>query len=348
MLIGIISYYKINFKDSSDGLRENGNIKFIELIKSGKKNNIIFERYLKNNHKKYDLLLILNEPRTQSLIKIILRNLFIKKVNIFYMSEETPLSRKRLSLLIPFIYKKILINSIKSDRLKMKNKYFLFTEANIPEKESIKEKKDLILKSNRKKLICYVGGNILCLSKKGSYKFRNNLVRALSQNKKFSLYGRRWDEVIIPIDFPFIALVNRLPFIKKIIGNYFLKKYPKITSKGTIKSKLETLNDYNFTLAIEPYIGEPKMLLEKIFDPMLSGSIPVYYGPTEIDVPENLFIRINKEVNPNKLLEYLDSFKESELDEYRKRIYNFLISKECNKFRYSFFTNQIIELIKKE
>ena len=90
------------------------------------------------------------------------------------------------------------------------------------------------------------------------------------------------------------------------------------------------------------------MLLEKIFDPMLSGSIPVYFGPKEIDVPEDIFIRINQDVNPRELIEYLESFAEKELIEYRKRIYNFLVSNKSNKFRYSYFAHQIIKFIKKE
>lgn len=348
MHIGIISYYKLNFKSSGDGLRENGNIKFLELLKAGKENNILFEKYVMKNHKKYDLILILNEPRIYLLFAVLLRNLLIKNINIFYMSEETPIGRKRLSLLIPIIYRKILINSIKSENLSKKNKYFLYTEANIPEKSKIKENKKFILKGNRKKLLCYVGGNILSLSNKGTYKFRNNLVRQLSKYEQFSLYGRGWNQAALPIDLPLIAIVNRIPFLKNSLKKYFFKKYPKIINKGIIKNKLDTINNYNFTLAIEPYIGEPQMLLEKIFDPMLSGSIPVYFGPRDIDIPEDIFIRIDKEVDPKELIIYLDSFKERELVEYRKKIYNYLISNKSNRFRYSSYTSQIIELIKKE
>ncbi len=348
MLIGIVSYFPTKFEGANDGLRENGNLRFLELLKTARRSNIIFEQYVKKRHKKYDLLLCTNEPRINSLLEILIRNILVKNINIFYMADETPLGRKRNSLLLPIIYKKILINCLKSERLSRKNKYLLYTSASIPDKSYIEERKEFILKSDRKKLLCYVGGNILALSKKGSYKFRNKLVRGLSKNKKFSLYGRRWDQGVIPIDFPLIAIINRIPLIKNLLIKYYKKKYPTITNQGSIESKLDTINEYNFTLSIEPYIGEPKMLLEKIFDPMLSGSIPVYFGPKDIDVPENIFIRIDKNIKPDELIAFLDSFSEDKIRKYRKRIYDYLISDKSNRFRYSYYAEQIVDIFKNE
>ena len=57
------------------------------------------------------------------------------------------------------------------------------------------------------------------------------------------------------------------------------------------------MSKYKFSLAIEPYIGEPKMVLEKIIDPMLVGSIPIYYGNTIKENPEDTYIRINDKTN---------------------------------------------------
>ena len=346
-LIGINDYFPFHLEGASDGLRENGNLRFLELYNLGKKNNIIFEAYNKNNHKNYDLVFFINEPRIFSIVNFLRRSLFLKKIDIFYMADETPISRKRISLLFPKIYKKILINCIRSNKSKKGSKYFFYTQASIPDKDEIIKNKNFILKKNRRKLLCYVGSNILSLSNKGSYKFRNNLLRGLSKFDNFSLYGKKWNQSVIPVDFPLVAMVNRIPFFKRFLAYYFKKRYPPIDSKGSIENKLNTINNYNFTLAIEPYIGEPKMLLEKLFDPMLSGSIPVYFGQKDINVPENIFIRINENTKPKELIDFLSSFKEDEIIEYRDRIYKFLISSEADKFRYSYFANQIIELIQK-
>ena len=118
-------------------------------------------------------------------------------------------------------------------------------------------------------------------------------------------------------------------------------------NQGSIRSKLNMINKYKFTLAIEPFIGEPKMVLEKIFDPMLAGSIPVYYGPEGIDIPDNCYIRISNKTNINSLIKYLNSISEKDILVYRNNIYNFLKSDGANKFRYSYFAKQIIDILRK-
>ena len=90
------------------------------------------------------------------------------------------------------------------------------------------------------------------------------------------------------------------------------------------------------------------MLLDKIFDPMLAGSIPVYYGPEDIDIPDNCYIRINNNTNINSLINYLESITEENISDYRNNIYNFLTSDNADKFRYSYFTKQIIDILRKD
>ena len=81
------------------------------------------------------------------------------------------------------------------------------------------------------------------------------------------------------------------------------------------------------------------MVLEKIFDPMLVGSIPVYYGNEIQEIPEDIYIRIDEKTNPNELMNYLESINEEELINYRKRIYEFLISNKANRFRFRYSSN---------
>lgn len=122
MLVGLKDYFPMKMEGEGDGLRENGNLDFLELIKKGKENNIFFEIYNKNMHKKYDTVMIINEPRINFLIAFLIRNLLVKKTKIFYMAGETPISRPRYSLIFPQIYNKILINSIGCKKLSRKKK----------------------------------------------------------------------------------------------------------------------------------------------------------------------------------------------------------------------------------
>ena len=347
MLIGILDYYPINFLNSDDGLREDGNLRFLELYKKGKENNIIFEKYNKSNHRNYDLIFFQNEPRIHNIIAVLFRNIIIRKIDIYYMADETPIARKRLSLIFPKIYKKILINTIKGNIANKKSKYFLYRSASIPEKEKILARRNFILKK-RNRLFCYVGSNKLFLNKKGTYLFRNKILQALTKYKEFSLYGKNWDQTVLPIDLPFYQLIIRSKFLKKLFLNYYRPRFPLMKNKGSIRNKIDMINKYKFTLAIEPFIGDPKMVLEKIFDPMLAGSIPVYYGNSDIDIPDNTYIRINKNVNPEYLINFLKSFKEEEIADFRFRIYEFLLSDKAKKFRYQYFALDIIDLLKKE
>ena len=90
------------------------------------------------------------------------------------------------------------------------------------------------------------------------------------------------------------------------------------------------------------------MLLEKIFDPLLCGSIPVYFGHKEIDLPSNIYIRIDENINTEKLMTYLNSFKEKELIEYRKRIYDYLLSDDANKYRFQYWAYKVVDLFESE
>ena len=149
MLVGLKDYFPINLEGESDGVRENGNLELLELIKKGKEKNVFFEIYKKNMHKKYDLVIFCNEQRINDLIGFLFRNLFIKKIKLFYMADETPIGRRRYSLLFPKIYNKILINSIDDTNFTKKNKYIIYTSASIPDKDKIIKNKNIILKKEK-------------------------------------------------------------------------------------------------------------------------------------------------------------------------------------------------------
>ena len=58
MFVGLISYYKLSFDGEHDGLRENGNLRFLEFYKVAKEKNIEFELYQSSKHSYYDLILL--------------------------------------------------------------------------------------------------------------------------------------------------------------------------------------------------------------------------------------------------------------------------------------------------
>ena len=82
-----------------------------------------------------------------------------------------------------------------------------------------------------------------------------------------------------------------------------LSKYKKVDSVGKvlnnngnvyIKDKMEFINTYKFTIAFENS-SYPGYSTEKLIQPLLQGSIPIYWGDTEIerDINPDCFINTN-------------------------------------------------------
>lgn len=111
--------------------------------------------------------------------------------------------------------------------------------------------------------------------------------------------------------------------------------YPSIKDKvdgyGTgcnrgIKFKAEGLNDYCFSIAMENY-DSPGLFTEKILDCILSGTIPIFYGPSDIGLyfNERGILRFENLDQLNDILNNLSFEKYNELKQYA--LENFEIAK---------------------
>ena len=114
-------------------------------------------------------------------------------------------------------------------------------------------------------------------------------------------------------------------------------------------SKSKTLQKYDFALAIEPTVGKFNSICEKIFDPMLSGTIPIYYGQKILrKIPKNTFIRINKKDSADEIIETLQNLSDAEKFQYRENIFKFLNSKQADRYRSSSYAKLIVNAILKK
>ena len=350
MKVGIISFfdYDLYIKPKRNlEIYENWNKVWEDVFKLSEKNNIHLSKYNSKNHEEYEKIIFVEIPRITELIKVLYSNLFKKRINTILIINETFLGRARYMLRIPLLFNKVLINCEKKINKFMNYKVNSFSYPSLPSKDIIKSQKNIILSSNRKNKMVFIGSFKIALSKHGTYKFRYLLVKKFIKYKSFfDIYGFGWDQVPLPFDIIGIALVIRVKFLETII-KYFMNFYFKPLGRFKIaSSKLKTLKKYDFALTVEPTISKFNSICEKIFDPMLSGAIPVYYGQKLVkNIPENTYIRINKNDSVEKIVYTLENLSKEKKSEYRKNIYRFLHSKMADRYRSSSYANLIVDAI---
>lgn len=349
MRVGIISYF-----DYEEYIKPNKKLKIYEnwhkaweeVFNLSKKNNVIFKKYQLNEHDSYDKIIFLEIPRINELIKILFLNFFKKRIFTILIINETFLGRPRYMLKIPFLFNKVLINS--EDKIKnfMRYKVNTFSYPSLPNKEAICENKSLILNSNRKNKLVFIGSFKMALSKHGSYIYRYKLVKQLLKySNYFELYGYGWNKTPLPFNILGVAIIKRFKWLRKIVKSLMNLSFKPLGEFPIADSKFKTLSEYDFCLAIEPTISKFNSLCEKIFDPMLSGAIPIYFGQKLNKIPENTYIRINKNSSAKDIINIIENLSEDKKIEYRKNIFNFLNSKEADEYRYSFYANILINNI---
>lgn len=146
----------------------------------------------------------------------------------------------------------------------------------------------------------------------------------------------------------------RIKFIKE------LNKYKKVDMGGKflnnigrpIKDKIEFLSSYKFSIAMENSEGDG-YASEKIFDSLLSGTIPIYYGDYTIDeyINPKSFILIKNERNIKEKIEYI-----KEIDNNSKKYINILKEniliyeniveatlRDNNEFLYNIFSQEKVK-----
>ena len=125
---------------------------------------------------------------------------------------------------------------------------------------------------------------------------RLEIIEALLKRAKLDLFGAGWDKLYrIPPD----ARKRIAPLIK--------------TSITTVSDKRTCLSQYKFNICFENYAA-PSYVTEKIFDAMLSGTVPVYFGAQDIGiyVPASCFVDASSFATMNELADYLEKITESE------------------------------------
>jgi hypothetical protein len=150
-------------------------------------------------------------------------------------------------------------------------------------------------------------------------------------NNAMDLYGRGWNTSrLSPPKY-------RLK-LREVIGNNVIK---------SPSDKISTLMSYQFNFCYEN-ISYPGYVTEKIFDALLAGTIPVYWGAPDIEdfIPSDVFINASKFSSNNELLAYMKRINVSEAEKMIARGKEFLNSKEGRSYSYEKNAEFIADKIK--
>ena len=149
------------------------------------------------------------------------------------------------------------------------------------------------------------------------YSYRNKLVNwfEAEHGKYLDLYGPNWDRV----------LIEKPKLLRFFSRNFRLPKKLNV-HKGFAPHKLDTIANYNFCFCIENTKNFNGYISEKVFDAMMAGSIPIYYGPpdTKDHIPNNVFIDMKKFPSFEKLFNFCISMTLEEKAIYHESIIEFL------------------------
>ena len=147
---------------------------------------------------------------------------------------------------------------------------------------------------------------------------------------KNELYSRRekairYYEKYLPSDFDLYGIWRDKPNVKQRI--FWYKKYPSY--KWTIDDKYLTLSKYKFNICFENQRNVSWYISEKIFDSLLSKSIPIYRWADDIDkyVPRDCFIDFRDFMDFDKLTAYLNNMDSKTYNQYIYNIDNFVFDK---------------------
>ena len=160
------------------------------------------------------------------------------------------------------------------------------------------------------------------------------------KKKVIDIYGSEWDDL------------SNLPRKYRIIGH---KQYKKCI-KGPIKYvaedqhslKIDLLKQYKFTICYEN-LAQEGFYSEKIIHCFLSGSIPIYYGPKDINkyVPKNAFINVRDFKSLDELHAFMDNIDNNKAKKYIIEGRNFILSLKKDQMKHSpeYIANSFFELL---
>ncbi|MHC4513500.1 MAG: glycosyltransferase family 10 domain-containing protein [Planctomycetota bacterium] len=180
---------------------------------------------------------------------------------------------------------------------------------------------------------------------------RMRAVEFFSRTGEIDLYGIGWDKPSMRVGKTWV------PWTVRRIQDRFLERWqrwcpdPLLEAarrayRGRLETKTETLASYKFALCFENTVLRG-WLTEKIFECFEVGTVPVYWGATDIGqlIPRGCFIDMRDFTGYGDLRKYLLSLKNEDLQRYRESARAFFASPGYRPFSRAAFVEIFTDII---
>lgn len=176
---------------------------------------------------------------------------------------------------------------------------------------------------------------------------RLNTIRwyELNAPEQFSLYGMGWDKSTPAYTFP-----GKLLRSFSRIQTIFFGKNPFPSYRGKAVDKNEILRNSKFSFCYENSRNLSNYITEKIFDCLVNGCIPVYWGADNVNehIPEDCFIDRRNFKNTEEVHKFLLSIDSKKYEEYQLEISRFLTSEKAEEFSSIHFASTVADHIARD
>ncbi|MES2964625.1 MAG: glycosyltransferase family 10 [Bdellovibrionota bacterium] len=155
--------------------------------------------------------------------------------------------------------------------------------------------------------------------------------------KSFDLYGVGWDK--LEHSNLLFKVLNRFPTVAKALA----PKFPSY--RGKVANKRATLETYRFAICFENARDIPGYVTEKIFDCLMAGCVPVYWGSPDIAsrIPDDCFIDFRKFDGFDDLSKFMKSYSSTQFHAFLEATRSFLATPAAQRYDASFFARSLTE-----
>lgn len=115
------------------------------------------------------------------------------------------------------------------------------------------------------------------------------------------------------------------------------------TYKGSVKDKIKTFSKYTFAITFEN-TDYPGYITEKIFDALVAGTIPLYWGGGYLKetIPVDCYVDCCNQ-DPKTIYQFIKNMSQGTIIRYREAAINFLESSSAHRFTRQYFTESIVK-----